>query len=247
MIAKHFTLHTSNRGLEAVYFENSQRKMVLSNMMCTRKQNQSERQDQQSAVSLFRQQWQCFVLRVSICAFLRDAYSRHWPKEVYTKISCRSLDAPIKENNLIRGSKILHGLAPYVRPNDYLMMHLSRPAAFNYREKTDLISISLNFTKRSLVLEGKLDAERPELCTWIFAMLAFASGEDVASRRKDRNQETWCVRCRQALVGCGKIVPDGKACILVKKRKVFGGRDYHWEESLESRRGWPKDWKEYVL
>lgn len=69
---------------------------------------------------------------------------------------------------------------------------------------------------------------------------------DLGDRREERYEGMWSLRCRQALVGCERIVPDGDACVLLRNQKVFGGRDYDWEGMEGKREEWPGGWKEYI-
>ena len=47
---------------------------------------------------------------------------------------------------------------------------------------------------------------------------------DLGDQREKRNEGTWSLRCRQALVGCERIVPDGDACVLLETRKCLVSR-----------------------
>ncbi|KAI9776245.1 MAG: hypothetical protein M1839_000478 [Geoglossum umbratile] len=87
--------------------------------------------------------------------------------------------------------------------------------------------------QKPYVPEMKDPPSNPTAVTDIFPVLT----ADLADRRDPQNAEgTWCLRKRQTLVGCQPIVADGKAVVLLKKQKVYGGEDYDWAAMSEQYR-----------
>jgi len=57
---------------------------------------------------------------------------------------------------------------------------------------------------------------------------------DTSDRREIPNKQgTWCLRSKHLLVGCGEIVPDGEAVMLLQKQRIYGAVDYDWAAIAE--------------